>query len=476
MASSTSADDNISGENEQHEQVQRQEKTPEYVYHTPQTYRLSRRRLRKSTTDNANDESETNQYDSHILPWEEASKGPQSLFKSAPPMIKYPTGITDPNQIRFYKIRIDGYLRSSPAVRQIIDGRRQHPFLKHTTLNDFAASKGIPNYVFDTAKTFTTIKWVEESDTTLASELKDLYNFGGIYSYSSINEQIYMTYFSTLNPNTSGGDLHIISSCEQYDGMTARKLILESLRTLRTGDISTTAYRHSKKISNARLPMRIGGAAAYFGVIDEHRSSLTNMNESLPDTEVVGRIFEATRGLHEEIDNTIRKLRRRAGKDNIPLTYKQVKHAIIDTFKYDIPDVDKTAPPNTPILATDRATSTIPTKPTTKREANMAGLHPTPDTKDGKSKTKRRKFEKGSCKHHPESTSHNTHMCYLTKREKKGLPAGKRWCTVHKQGVHYESDCYRHKRTANTAKVGWAMIPHQQHNPYAQHQIMPHGG
>ena len=41
MASSTSTDDNISGENEQHEQVQRQEKTPEYVYHTPQTYRLS---------------------------------------------------------------------------------------------------------------------------------------------------------------------------------------------------------------------------------------------------------------------------------------------------------------------------------------------------------------------------------------------------------------------------------------------------
>ena len=65
--------------------------------------------------------------------------------------------------------------------------------------------------------------------------------------------------------------------------------MINSLQTLRTADISTTAYRHSKEISLASLPMRIGGAAAYFGVIDEHRDALRNMDQPLPDTEIVVR-------------------------------------------------------------------------------------------------------------------------------------------------------------------------------------------
>ena len=221
--------------------------------------------------------------------------------------------------------------------------------------------------------------------------------------------------------------------------------------------------------------MRIGGAAAYFGVIDEHRDALINMDEALPDTEIVGRIFETTRGLHEEIDNTIRKLRRRAGKDKTPLDYKQVRHAIIDTFKYDIPDAEKIAPPNTPILPS------APTAPATSAKrtplANLADTAPQPSERDQEDKKdKRRKFAKGSCKHHPQATTHTTKMCFKTKREKKGLPAGRQWCTVHKRGVHYEDECFRHKnRSANAASTGWSMIQ-QPFNPHHQQQFLPHGG
>ena len=408
------------------------------VYHTPETYRISRRNLRKE-----------NNTDARILPWEEVIEGPQSLFKTRPPTIKYPTGVTDPNQIRFYTITMEGFLRSSPAVKQVIDGRRAHPFTNYKPLYDFAASQGMTKYTFDTSTTFNTIKWVTKHDPTLATQLKEAYNFGGIYSYSSINESIYMTYFTTLNPATSGGDLHIISSCEQYDGITARMLIMNSLRTLRTGDISTTAYRHSKKISLASLPMRIGGAAAYFGVIDEHRDALMNMDQPLPDTEIVGRIFEKTKGLHEEIDNTIRKLRRRAGRDNTPLTYDKVKHDILDTFKYDVPDIDKTAPPNTPILPPS-ANGATPSK----RSAALAftpgghnpGTQPQQPPGDDTRKRKRPTFPKGSCKHHPDSTSHTTAMCYTEKRNKKGCPPGRKWCTFHKRSLHYEDECFRHKK------------------------------
>ena len=107
METPTTTSDNSSTVNQQKEQEQTSATSGTFtVYHTPQTYRLSRRRLSKNNSNNSEDEDE---YASHVLPWEEASTGPQSLFKTRPPDVKYPTGITDPNQIRFYTITIDGY-------------------------------------------------------------------------------------------------------------------------------------------------------------------------------------------------------------------------------------------------------------------------------------------------------------------------------------------------------------------------------
>ena len=51
---------------------------------------------------------------------------------------------------------------------------------------------------------------------------------------------------------------------------------------------------------------------------------------------------------------------------------------------------------------------------------------------------------KGSCKNCPESTSHYTNECYITTREKMGLPPGWQWCLFHKRGTHYEHLCKRH--------------------------------
>ena len=167
--------------------------------HTPTTYRLARARRRAINITGSNWETSTedltrgdpNEFDDYQLPWEEVTSGPQSLFRYAPPKVKYPAGIEDPNKIKFYKLTIDGFLRESQAVKQVLSGLRKHPFIDYPDLYKYAGSKNIIDYKFNTSKTQETIDWVMKENKDLGLKLMDLYNFGGIYSYSTSNEQIH---------------------------------------------------------------------------------------------------------------------------------------------------------------------------------------------------------------------------------------------------------------------------------------------
>ena len=100
---------------------------------------------------------DTDEFVDYELPWEEVTRGPRSLFKYSPPKIKYPAGITDPNKIKFYKLTIDGFLRESQAVKQVLSGLRKHPFIDNEDLHNYAISKNladnITNYNFKTSET-----------------------------------------------------------------------------------------------------------------------------------------------------------------------------------------------------------------------------------------------------------------------------------------------------------------------------------
>ena len=181
---------------------------------TPTTYRLAQARKKAISTsdwESSAKAGDPNEFDDYQLSWEEVTSGPQSLFRYSPPKVKYPAGIEDPNKIKFYKLTIDGFLREAQAVKQVLSGLRKHPFTDNKDLYDYAASKNIIDYKFDISKTQETIDWVMKENEELGLKLIDLYNFGGIYSYATINEQIYMIYFKTLNPDITKGDLHIIS-------------------------------------------------------------------------------------------------------------------------------------------------------------------------------------------------------------------------------------------------------------------------
>lgn len=82
---------------------------------------------------------------------------------------------------------------------------RKHPFIDNEDLYNIA------NYKFKTSETRNTIDWVTKDNQELGLKLTELYNFGGVYSYTNINEQVYMIYFRTLNLDiTKGGEIYML--------------------------------------------------------------------------------------------------------------------------------------------------------------------------------------------------------------------------------------------------------------------------
>ena len=276
------------------------------------------------------------------MPWGQFS-GPSSLFRMGPPKLKYPSGSTDDNvNLHFIRSAL-GYLRSSSYVRDVLDwDPRPHPFYFYEPLKTFYSQHGFPDLQFDPAKTLDTIHWIEMLSPAFAVELRNLYNFGGVLSYSNINERIYHTVYAWLNHSTVGGDVHLLAGIDAsdgvFDGVTLLRVVVESLQVVRTKDIALQAQRFSKKITKAVFIMRVGGMQAYLGEIDRHRIALININRSLSDPEILGRVQDTLRGRHAQIDKCFRDMRIESGKTGIETTFAMAKTQLIDTYRYDVPD------------------------------------------------------------------------------------------------------------------------------------------
>ena len=96
------------------------------------------------------------------MPWGDNLKTPTSLFRTAPPNLKYPTGSLDDNINAHFVRSALGYLRSSTYVRDVIDWTpRPHPFYNYEPLTIFSAKHGYPDFVFQPSSTLATLQWVQ---------------------------------------------------------------------------------------------------------------------------------------------------------------------------------------------------------------------------------------------------------------------------------------------------------------------------
>ena len=323
---------------------------------------------------------------------------------------------------------MDMYLFKCYQVRAVLVGTRPHPFIGYSRLQQYWAHQGKKQWQFDKTKTFQMLQAVEQNGhADFHHELLELLWFGGVLSYGNIMRETYSIMYDWIDPTDM---VSIEGLCEEDDGPSLRQVIISSLRIIRVNHTQAIISSYYDELDALSLVMCQRGMASFFAQIIKIRSKLKDYNEVLSDDFLLRIVYKALAGKHKALTDKISDQRTTAGRTKIPTTFEDAKDQLMDAFDFEIPDDEKCEQPPT-------------------ISANYAGKRRQPGTNDnnfnnGKGKRRRRNLPKGSCTNCPESTSHYTRECYLTIREKMGLPPGFQWCLYHKKGTHYEHTCKRH--------------------------------
>ena len=366
-----------------------------------------------------------------VLPWEYNGNKHTKLYNHAPPKLVYPAGSRDKATNQRFITRMNMYLNSNFLVRSILNGDNPHPFSTYARLTNYWRELGFPDKVFDTTTTFALLDEIKaRGHDGFHAELVELLWFGGIVSYGNVMAETYAIIYNWIKPV----DLPDVEGlCECNDGITFHKVITNSLRLVRVQHTQQIVSSLYTELDNNNLVMRPGGMTGYFGRLKKLVFELNKQGEKVTDAYLIRRTTMAMESKHTELSKVISDLRRKAGTSGIPTTFKSLQDVLLDTFQYEIPASDKLEKP--PEINANYAGN----DPNKKRGAGGDN-----DGSRKRGRWRRPVFPKGSCKWCPEDTDHTTDRCWRKAREKKGLPKGFEWCSVHKKGVHYEHLCRRH--------------------------------
>ena len=368
-----------------------------------------------------------------VLPWENAASKITKLFNIAPPKLKYPAGSRDEDTNKRFIKKMDHYLFRSYHVRSVLVGEREHPFQNYPRLQQYWNIMGYPDWKFDSATTFALLDTIKANQhMQFHKELYDLLWFGGVVSYGNIMREIYAILYDWVD-DTDLPDLEGL--CEENDGPNFRKAMMNGLRLVRIQHTQEIIARLYNKLDGTLLVMRPGGMAAFFAKLNRIRLDLKKKHEHVSESYLLHRTYQAVESKHDKLTRAIAEMRRVAGATGTPTSFDKAKDNLIDTFDFEVPASAKTE------------------KPLSNVSVNLAGNqfgNSNSGKYNGKQRQKpskkkaKRVFPKGSCANCPNATDHTTPYCYLTKRKNKGLPPGWKWCTTHKNSLHYDHACFRH--------------------------------
>ena len=145
------------------------------------------------------------------------------------------------------------YLFKSLHVRAVLIGSRPHPFVGHARLVNYWNANGVPNFIFDTSKTFTMLKQIDDKGHgTFYNELCQLLWHGGANSYGNIMRETYAVIYDWI-PAEDFPDLEGL--CEDDDGVTFRVVVRRSLRVVRLKHTQAIVERLYHKLDSATLVM-----------------------------------------------------------------------------------------------------------------------------------------------------------------------------------------------------------------------------
>ena len=123
------------------------------------------------------------------------------------------------------------HLFSNFQVRKVLVGDRPHPFADYERLTQYWQQQGVNDWTFDTSTTFATLQEIfDKGHTDFHQELYELLWFGGVLSYGNIMRETYAILYTCIDADVLPD---IDGLCEIDDGVTFRRVIIQSLRVIR---------------------------------------------------------------------------------------------------------------------------------------------------------------------------------------------------------------------------------------------------
>ena len=172
----------------------------------------------------------------------------------------------------------------------------------------------------------------ENDHTDFHQELYDLFWFGGVLSYDNIMCETYAIMYSWIEAE----DLPDIDGlCEVDDGVTFQKVIIKSLRVVRTKHTKEIISSLYENLDGTELVMCPGGMTTLFGRLKKHKLTLKNHGEIVSDTYLLHRTTLSISDKHKTLTDTLVEMRKIVDSSGVPMTFAQTKDNLIDTFQFE---------------------------------------------------------------------------------------------------------------------------------------------
>ena len=297
-----------------------------------------------------------------------------------------------------YKQRLEAYLSKSPPIWDLVTGKSPCPI---TTNNEAIVTvKSIygESWTFEPKDLDSVMDLLENNSPETHKIVSEALHKGSDTmpgSWLQRNAVLYAAISDTLDLSKKGKDLSILQVVQANNGLALHHLLYSRLRDVKSTDPLARAIKLKLGIQHIKYVPAAHGVATYFANIEAHRQKLAQLPRPkiIADWEIVAKATQELPPIHPKFESTRSMLELQRKFEKRETTLKECRDAFISAE-----------------LDNDIHMDLGAKKPPTKRKlrANVQ-RHQPPRSQQKNASTVR--YPKGSCVHHPFSTTHITSQC-----------------------------------------------------------------
>ena len=305
---------------------------------------------------------------------------------------------------RAYKQRLDAYIRKSAPIWSVATKNDPCPILADAGAMASLKTALGPTWAFDHSDISGSMSLLSQHDLPAHDRVQAAMEAGGDSpngSWKQRNSALYSTVCDTLDLSKNGSDLDVLDVVEDGNGVALYHLIQSRLKQVQTSDPMARAIKMKMGIDHITYVPRPHGVPTYFAKIKDHRQALANLPKPkhIEDWEVVAKALQDLPPLHSKFEGARRLL-------EIQRMMMEKETSLAECVKaFTAAEADN-------LIYQDLRNNNKNQNRKRKIKANIARQQDKRPRSDPDRKNPNAgKFDKGSCIHHPRSTTHCTEQC-----------------------------------------------------------------